>query len=42
VTFVLMTAIFKNSGLESQKMPKMVYLKSLSLITYIHTPKLFL
>ena len=41
VTFVLMTAIFKNGGRESQNMSKMVYLKSLSHITYIHTPNYF-
>ena len=42
VTFVLMTAIFKNGGRESQNMPNYFYLKSLSHITYMHTPKLFL
>ena len=42
VTFVLTTAIFKNGGHESRKIPNMVYLKSLPHKTYIHIPQLFL
>ena len=38
----LVRTIFKNGGRVSQKIPKMVYLKSLSHRTYIHTPQLFL